>query len=73
MHNYPWLAIFQRAQTENDVSQLSERVLAAEGVMVARGQELRNGTANGPESKVELQALREAMSILLRIKTDPLK
>jgi hypothetical protein len=73
MPSYPWLSVFQRAQEENDFSQLHARVMEAEGAMLERGQQLRNGQGEGPEAQAELQELRNAIRGLLRIKTERLK
>jgi hypothetical protein len=70
---YEWLGAYQRAEAEQNIARLQQRVMNAENAMFVRMQELSAGKALDAEAQTELQAIRCALNVLLRIKTDRLK
>jgi hypothetical protein len=68
---YEWLAAYQRAEAEQDMSKLHDCVLTVENELFIRMQEL--SASPGVEAQTELQEIRVAARGLLRIKTEKLK
>jgi hypothetical protein len=67
---YPqWQKVCQEALTELQPDKLKERIAAAEAAVVARLQELANGT----DGQMERQALLDVTSSLRFLKRDTLK
>jgi hypothetical protein len=73
--SHQWQSLYQRAESdsESDLSQLHRRIMDAESAMFERSIELNNGQGQGDEAQREREAIREAASELLRIKTEKLK
>jgi hypothetical protein len=71
--NYRWSAAYQRAETEQNVFELHDCVMAVENAIFIRMQELTAVKHPDEEVQTELQELRASVKGLLRIKTEKLK
>jgi hypothetical protein len=71
--DYKWLSTYHEAEKEQNLSKLHEHLMDAECAIFLRMQELSDLDQSSPDARTELQAIRDALNCLLRIKTERLK
>jgi|GEM_PF-3019715 hypothetical protein len=70
---YAWEKVYQDAFGETDVRNLHERIIAAETILIARGQQISHSAIGNGYEQRERRALQQAAEGLRRLKLETMK